>query len=60
METRALRLLTIGGGALHFLLEIADEPAAADALRTLVLGAGEKFSDVITGKGPDGRRMEGP
>jgi hypothetical protein len=44
---------------MHFLLEIAYEPAAADALRTLVLEAGEKFSDVIAGKGRDGFRIEG-
>jgi hypothetical protein len=29
---------------MHYLLEVAFEPAATDALRTLVLEAGEKFS----------------
>jgi hypothetical protein len=44
---------------MHFLLEIAYEPAAADALETLVLEAGEKPSDLITGKGSDDLRIEG-
>jgi hypothetical protein len=34
---------------MHLLLEIAYQPAAAAALRTLVLEAGEEFSDLITG-----------
>jgi hypothetical protein len=38
---------------MHFLLEISYEPAAADALRTLVMEAGEKFSAAISGKGSD-------
>jgi hypothetical protein len=41
------------------MLEIAYEPAAADALHTLVLEAGDKFSDVLAGKGSHGFRMEG-
>jgi hypothetical protein len=44
--------------AMHCLLKIAYEPAAADALRTLVMEAGEKFSDAITGKGSGGCRIE--
>jgi hypothetical protein len=43
----------------HFLIEIAYEPAAADALRTLVMEAVEKLSDVIAGKRSDGFRMAG-
>jgi hypothetical protein len=43
---------------MHFLIEISYEPAAADALRTLVLEAGEKFTAAMSGKKSDGCRME--
>jgi hypothetical protein len=42
------------GRAMHFLLEISCGLAAADALRTLVMEAGERFPDVNAGKGSDG------
>jgi hypothetical protein len=44
---------------MHFLIEIAYEPAAADALRTLVMEAGEKLSDAVAGKRSEGFRMAG-
>lgn len=44
---------------MHFLIEIAYEPMAADSLRTLVLEAGEKFSTAISGKKSSGCRLEG-
>jgi hypothetical protein len=44
---------------MHFLIDIAYEPAAADALRTLVMEAGEKFSAVIAGKKSEGFRIAG-
>src|SRR5262249_23278077 len=44
---------------MHLLLEISDEPASADALRTLVMEAGEKFSAAMSGKESDGLRVEG-
>jgi hypothetical protein len=44
---------------MHFLVEISYEPAAADALRTLVMEAGEKFATSMSGKKSDGCRMEG-
>jgi hypothetical protein len=44
---------------MYFLVEISYEPPAADALRTLVMEAGEKFSEVIAGKASDGFRIEG-
>jgi len=44
---------------MHFLVEITYDPASADALRTLVLEAGDKVSAIIAGKAADGFRMEG-
>ena len=44
---------------MHFLVEITYDPASADALRTLVLEAGDKASAIIAGKAADGFRMEG-
>jgi hypothetical protein len=38
----------------HFLIEITYEPAAADALRTLAMEAGEKFAAAMSGKRSDG------
>jgi hypothetical protein len=44
---------------MQFLLEVSYEPASADALRTLVMNAGEKFSAAPSGKESDGLRVEG-
>ena len=44
---------------MHCLVEIAYEPSAADALQTLVLEAGEKFTRVMSGKKSEGFRFEG-
>jgi hypothetical protein len=44
---------------MHFLIEIAYEPAAADSLRTLALEAGERFSAAMSGKRSDGFAVEG-
>jgi hypothetical protein len=44
---------------MHFLIEIAYEPASADALQTLALEAGEKFSTAMSGKKSDGFAVEG-
>jgi hypothetical protein len=44
---------------MHFLIEIAYEPAAADSLRTLVLEAGERFSATLSGKRSEGFAVEG-
>jgi hypothetical protein len=44
---------------MHFFLEVAFEPEETDALRTLVLEAGEKFSDLMSGKASGGLRSEG-
>jgi len=45
---------------MHFLLEVPYEPASADALRTLVMEAGEQLSAAMSGKEPGGFRVEGP
>jgi hypothetical protein len=44
---------------MHFLVEIAYDPAADDALRTLVMEAGEKFSGIVAGKRSEGFRFTG-
>jgi hypothetical protein len=44
---------------MHFLIEIAYEPAAADSLRTLALEAGERFSAAMSGKRSEGFAVEG-
>jgi hypothetical protein len=44
---------------MDFLLEVAFEPTATDAPRTLVLEAGEKYSDLMSGNASDGLRSEG-
>jgi hypothetical protein len=44
---------------MHFLIEITHEPAAGDALRTMVMEAGEKFSSAMAGKKSEGSRIEG-
>jgi hypothetical protein len=44
---------------MHFLIEIAYEPAAAAALRTLAMEGGERFSAVLSGKRSEGFSVEG-
>jgi hypothetical protein len=44
---------------MHYLIEISIEPEAADALRTLIMEAGEKFTTFLSGERSGGCRMEG-
>jgi hypothetical protein len=44
---------------MHYFIEISIEPAAADALRTLIVEAGEKFTNFLSGERSEGCRMEG-
>jgi hypothetical protein len=44
---------------MHYLIEISIEPAAADALRTLMMEAGEKFTVFLSGARSEGCRMKG-
>jgi hypothetical protein len=44
---------------MHFLIEISYDPPAADALRTLAMEAGEKFSKIISGKKSSGLKVKG-
>ena len=44
---------------MQFLIEISYDPAAGDALRTMVMEAGEKFNSAIAGKKSEGSRIEG-
>ena len=44
---------------MHFLIEISYEAGAGEALRTLVMEAGEKFTSALAGKKSEGSRIEG-
>ena len=44
---------------MHCLIEISYEPSAGEALRTLVLEAGEKFTSAMSGKRSEGCRIDG-